>query len=147
MAFRSYFGLVCAVLLLWPGSGSARSVREFLLGPPKATPPASIPQTSQKQAQRAFLQQIRRSDPNRQTIEKAVFNERNELGLVLSRRVAMDAVPPLMKATLGQMARAFPRRDLTVVAYAPAIPPLKIGTARLNARTRVMTYEPARKMK
>ena len=31
----------------------------------------------------------------------------------------------------------------TVIAYAPSEPPLKIGTARLHARTRQMTYTPA----
>jgi hypothetical protein len=55
----------------------------------------------------------------------------------------MDAVRPLMRTLLTQMARAFPGRDLTVIAYAPTEPPRKIGTTRLNARTRKMTYTPA----
>jgi hypothetical protein len=35
-----------------------------------------------------------------------------------------------------QMAKAFPGQNLTVIAYAPSEPPMKIGTARLNARGR-----------
>jgi hypothetical protein len=31
-----------------------------------------------------------------------------------------------------------------VLAYAPSKPPRKLGTARLNARTRDMTYTPER---
>jgi hypothetical protein len=95
-----------------------------------------------KQHQVAFLKRIRRADPQHQTIERAVFNQQNELGLVLSRTVEMDKISALMRSMLVQMAREFPNQDLTVLAYAPSNPPRKIGTARLNARTRDMTYTP-----
>jgi hypothetical protein len=97
-----------------------------------------------KQRQTAFLRRLRAADPQHQTIERAVFNEQNELGLILSRTVELDKIPPLMRSVLTQMARAFPGQDLTVLAYAPSNPPRKIGTARLNARTRDMTYTPER---
>ncbi|MBV9488330.1 MAG: hypothetical protein JO069_01225 [Verrucomicrobia bacterium] len=97
-----------------------------------------------RQRQIAFLNQLRKADPDRRTIERAVFNERNELGLILNRSVELDQIPALMRSVLTQMARAFPGRDLTVLAYAPTDPPRKIGTAQLNARTRDMTYTPAR---
>jgi hypothetical protein len=97
-----------------------------------------------KQRQIAFLNRIRQADPQRQTIERAVFNEQNELGLILNRSVELDKIPALMRSILVQMARAFPGQDLTVFAYAPSNPPRKIATARLNARTRDMTYTPER---
>ena len=97
-----------------------------------------------KQRQIAFLNRIRKADPQHQTIERAVFNEQNELGLILNRSVEMDKIPALMRSMLAQMARAFPGQDLTILAYAPSNPPRKIGTARLNARTRDMTYTPER---
>ena len=96
-----------------------------------------------RQRQVAFLHRLREADPRYQTIEKAVLNEDNELGVILNRHVEMEAVRPLMKTLLTQMAKAFPGQHLTVIAYAPSEPPLKIGTARLNARTRQMTYTPA----
>src|SRR5215469_6717930 len=95
-----------------------------------------------KQRQIAFLNRIRKADPQHQTIERAVFNEQNELGLILNRSVELDKIPPLMRSMLAQMARAFPGQDLTIFAYAPSNPPRKIATARLNARTRDMTYTP-----
>ena len=95
-----------------------------------------------KQRQIAFLDRIRKADPRHQTIERALFNEQNELGLILSRSVEMDKIPKLMRSMLVQMARAFPSQDLTIFAYAPSNPPRKIATARLNARTRDMTYTP-----
>jgi len=55
----------------------------------------------------------------------------------------MAAVRPLLRTILTQMAREFPGQDLTVIAYAPTQPPMQIGTARLHARTRQMTYTPA----
>jgi hypothetical protein len=96
-----------------------------------------------RQRQVAFLHRLRQADPRHQTIEKAVLNEQNELGVILNRQVEMEAVRPLMKTLLTQMAKAFPGQNLTVIAYAPSEPPMKIGTARLQARTRRMTYTPA----
>ena len=95
-----------------------------------------------KQRQVAFLNRIRKADPQHQTIERAVFNEQNELGLILNRSVEMDKIPALMRSMLTQMARVFPGQDLIILAYAPSNPPRKIATARLNARTRDMTYTP-----
>jgi hypothetical protein len=95
-----------------------------------------------KQHQIAFLKGIRKADPQHQTIERAVFNQQNELGLILNRSVPMDKISALMRSMLVQMAREFPNQDLTVLAYTPSNPPRKIGTARLNARTRDMTYTP-----
>lgn len=98
-----------------------------------------------RRRQADFLNRIRRADPQRATIERAIFNEQNELGLVLARGVPMDSIPALMRSMLTQMAREFPGEDLTILAYAPSNPPMKIGTARLDARTRDMTYTPARR--
>lgn len=95
---------------------------------------------SVRERQAAFLNRIRQSDPSFQTIERAVLNENNELGLVLSRSVEMDSIPSLMRTVLTQMAKEFPGQDLTVIAYAPTQPPAKIGTAHLDASTRQMTY-------
>ena len=101
-------------------------------------------QGSLKQRQAAFLIRMRKADPEHRTFERAVFNEQNDLGLILSRSVELDKIPALMRSILTQMARAFPGQDLTAIAYGPSNPPRKIGTARLNARTRDMTYTPER---
>jgi hypothetical protein len=102
----------------------------------------SATQGNLKQHQIAFLKRIRKADPQHATIERAVFNEQNELGLILSRTVEMDKISALMRSMLIQMAHEFPNQDLTILAYAPSNPPRKIGTARLNAQTRDMTYTP-----
>jgi hypothetical protein len=54
----------------------------------------------------------------------------------------MDKIPALMKTMLTQMAREFPDQNLVIIAYAPSSPPRKVGTARLDARTRDLTYTP-----
>jgi hypothetical protein len=121
---------------------------------PRGTTPSGVPDLLTEQAQDAgtgelqqrqveFLHRIRQADPRYETIEKAVFNAQNELGIILNRHVEMDAVRPLMRTILTQMAQEFPGHDLTVIAYAPTRPPMEIGTARLDARTREMTYTPA----
>ncbi|MBV9673045.1 MAG: hypothetical protein JO076_09520 [Verrucomicrobia bacterium] len=97
-----------------------------------------------RQRQVQFLNQIRRADPDRRTIERAIFNEKNELGIILNRNAELDRIPALMRTLLTRMARTFPGRDLTILAYTPSNPPHKIGTARLNASTRDMTYTPER---
>ena len=48
-----------------------------------------------RQRQIAFLHRIRQADPRYQTIEKAILNEQNELGVILNRHVEMEAVRPL----------------------------------------------------
>jgi hypothetical protein len=120
---------------------------------PVSTPPVSqnVRQSSSpgvatdhlKQRQADFLNRIREADPQHRTIDRSMLNEQNELGLILDRSVEMDKVPDLMRTVLGQMAREFPGQDLTVLAYTPSNPPHKIGTAKLNAHTRDMSYTPA----
>ena len=39
-----------------------------------------------KQRQLAFLNRIRDADPQQRTIERAMLNEQNELGLILDRK-------------------------------------------------------------
>jgi hypothetical protein len=95
-----------------------------------------------KQRQAEFLNRIRAADPQQRTIDRALLNEQNELGLILDRSVELNKIPDLMRGMLTQMANEFPGQDLTVLAYAPSQPPRKIGTARLNAKTRDMSYTP-----
>lgn len=97
-----------------------------------------------RQRQAEFLNRIRAADPQQRTIDRALLNEQNELGLILDRSVEMNKIPDLMRGMLTQMAREFPGQDLTVLAYAPSQPPRKIGTAHLNAKTRDMSYTPER---
>jgi len=112
-------------------------------GPPLVQARSADTGSELRQRQVAFLHRIRQADPRYQTIDKAVLNEQNELGVILNRHTDMDAVRPLMRTLLTQMAKAFPGHDLTIIAYTPSQPPMPIGTARLNARTRQMTYTPA----
>ena len=105
-----------------------------------STPAVAADNVKQRQAD--FLNRIRQADPDHRTIDRAMLNERNELGLILDRTVEMDRVPDLMRSILAQMAREFPGQELTVLAYTPSSPPHKIGTATLNAQTRDMNYTP-----
>ena len=95
-----------------------------------------------REKQAAFLNEIRRADPDARTIDRALINEQNELGLILDRSVELEKIPALMRVMLTKMAAQFPGEDLTVLAYTPSNPPHKVGTARLNARTGDMTYTP-----
>jgi hypothetical protein len=113
------------------------------VAPPQATTAPPVQSGSNRemaQRQAEFLNRIRAADPQQRTIERALLNEQNELGLILDRSVPMEKIPELMQSMLTQMAGEFPRQNLTIVAYAPSEPPRKIGTARLNAETRDMTY-------
>ena len=131
------------VTLLCVGSGANTTALFGTYGPPTVQARSADAVSDLQQRQVAFLHRIRQSDPRSETIEKAVFNEQNELGVILNRHVEMDAVRPLMRTILMQMAQEFPGYDLTVIAYAPTRPPMQIGTARLDARTGEMTYTSA----
>ena len=97
---------------------------------------------SVKERQAAFLNRIREADPKARTIDRALINEQGELGLILDRSVEMDKIPVLMRTMLTRMATEFPGEDLTIYAYTPSDPPRKMGTARLDASSRDMTYTP-----
>jgi hypothetical protein len=130
----------CAVLL----SGCGADVQNEPRG--AAPPPRAVERgrdssaSTPREHQAAMLNRIRQSDPRSEIIQRALFNERNELGIILSRNVPMDDIPRLMKSLLTQMAQEFPGQDLIIVAYAPTNPPTRLGFARLDARTRQMTY-------
>jgi hypothetical protein len=131
------------VVLLCAGSSPHMADPVGGLGPPPVLAQGTQAASDLRQRQVAFLHRQRQADPRYQTIEKAVLNAQNELGVILNRQVEMEAVRPLMRSLLTQMATAFPGRNLTVIAYAPTQPPRPLGTAKLHARTRKMTYTPA----
>ncbi len=106
--------------------------------------PAATASGSLKQRQLEFLHRLRDNDPQARTIDRAIFNDQNELGLILDASVPPDKVSALLRTILIGMAREFPGQDLTVLAYSPSQPPRKLGTARLDARSREMTYTPER---
>jgi hypothetical protein len=146
--WRTSFLLAVATImlggsLLFLGACSPRS--EPAVNSPQAQQsPASQPITGPefKQRQIAFLNRIRDADPQQKVIDRAMLNEQNELGLILDRSVEMNRIPDLMRTFLTQMAREFPEQDLTVIAYTPSSPPLKVGTAHLDSRTKEMNYLP-----
>ena len=72
---------------------------------PATPPPSSFGQRSAagletqgnlKQHQIAFLNRIRKADPQHRTIQRALFNDQNELGLILDRSVELDKISALM---------------------------------------------------
>src|SRR4029077_8187527 len=109
------------------------------MAPASATPVeqnrAAQPDARQdfKQRQLAFLNRIRDADPQQRTIERAMLNEQNELGLILDRNVEMNRIPDLMRTFLTQMGGEFPEQALAGIAYTPSSPPLKVGTAHLDS--------------
>jgi len=129
--------------LLFVGACSPRS-EPAVNAPPAQENRTSHPTTGQefKQRQIAFLNRIRDADPQQKVIDRAMLNEQNELGLILDRSVEMNRIPDLMRTLLTQMAREFPEQDLTVIAYTPSSPPLKVGTGHLDSRTKEMNYLP-----
>jgi hypothetical protein len=134
------FTFLSATVLVVGGCDGPPAPRAAVETSTQAAPGVRAPDLKQRQV--AFLNRIRDADPQGRTIDRAMLNEQNELGLILDRSVEMDKIPALMRTMLAQMAKEFPGEDLTVLAYTPSNPPHKIGTARLNARTRDMTYTP-----
>ena len=136
-------GLKAAICFsLLSGCGNPASPEPRGAAPPPVQSQQGYGQSGQsvRSRQAAFLNEIRNADPSYQTIQKALINGNNEVGLILSRTVEMDTVPTLMRSILTRMAREFPGQDLTVIAYAPSNPPRTIGSARMDAQTRQITY-------
>jgi hypothetical protein len=152
MASRFFLTSLVAVLVATFSSGCGRQAptrQQSQDSYAQAPAPRDISAESRRssgsleQRRAELLNRIRAADPQQATIERALINERNELGLILNRQANLDDVPKLVKAMLAQMENSFPNQDHTVVAYAPTNPPRTIGTGHSNARTREMTYTPA----
>ncbi len=105
--------------------------------------PANLQDLRRRQIE--FLNQIRRFDPQREVINRAIFNRRNELGVIVNRSVEMQKIPGLTRTLLTKIAQQFPNQDLTILAYAPTNSLFKLGTAHLDARTGNMVYSPQHK--
>ena len=137
---ESVVGIIASLALaaISAGCGGPVAPPEVQASAPNSTTHL-VPQ-SNREKQAAFLNQIRSADPDARTIDRALINEQNELGLILDRTVELETIPALMRLMLTKMAAQFPGEDLTVLAYTPSNPPRKVGTARLNARTRDMSY-------
>jgi hypothetical protein len=143
IGFPGIATMIVAGSLLFVGACSPRS--EPAVSPPqaeqsRANQPSTGPEFKQRQI--AFLNRIRDADPQQKVIDRAMLNERNELGLILDRTVEMNRIPDLMRTFLTQMTVEFSGQDLTVIAYTPSNPPLKVGTAHLDSRTKEMNYVP-----
>jgi len=139
MRTQAHFALLATILIAFGACDAPPPGATVEASPPTA---GGIRDPELKQRQIAFLNRIRDADPQGRTIDRALLNEQNELGLILDRSVQMDKIPALMRTMLTQMAKEFPGENLTVLAYTPSNPPHKIGTAHLNAQTREMTYTP-----
>jgi hypothetical protein len=100
-------GLAAACLAL-PGCGPSNSAPQGGVDSAPSQATGVDAGRSERQRQLEFLNRIRQADPQFQTIQKAVLNENNELALILNRNVQMDAIAPLMRPMLTQMATEFP---------------------------------------
>lgn len=140
--------LIVAMLTFLVGCGRQTPTRGSadIAGADYASAPGRPAATNSGVEQRRadLLSRIRAADPQQATIMRALVNENNELGLVLSRQANLDDVPKLLRTMLAELDKTFPGQNHTAIAYAPTNPPKTIGTARLDARTRDMTYTPAR---
>src|SRR4051794_20693970 len=121
---RSFSTLLTVSLLslVFSGCGQPNSSEPRGTAPPPVQQERGYGQstsrnTSGRQQQAVFLNELRQADPSHQTIEKAMLNENNELALILNRNVDTDQIPALMRSVLTRMAREFPGQDLTVIAY------------------------------
>ena len=136
----SMVGMVAALALAGVATGCGGPEATGEAQAPVSMPVKNLASHGNREKQAAFLNQIRSADPNARTIDRALINGQNELGLILDRTVELENIPALMSLMLTKMAAQFPGEDLTVLAYTPSDPPRKVGTARLNARTRDMSY-------
>ena len=141
-SFRTCAWLVAGLMLLPALGGCGGPVAAPAVPSPQEHSITKMPALGIREKQAAFLNQIRSADPDARTIDRALINEQNELGLILDRTVELEKIPGLMRLMLTKMAAQFPGEDLTVIAYTPSNPPRKVGTARLDTRTRDMSYTP-----
>ena len=103
---------------------------------------AQAPEETQQQW--TCLNRIRQSDTLNMSIDRTLLDDQNHLGIVLFPSVTPENVPALMRQVMTEMAKEFPRADLTLDVFQSATPPKKLGTANLNGQTGEVTYTPTK---
>jgi hypothetical protein len=101
---------------------------------------AEAPESIQQQW--TYLNRIRQSDALNSAIDRTMLDEQKHLGVVLSSSVTPDKVPALMRTMMTEMAKEFPRENVTLNVYVSANPLRKMGTAHLDGQTGEVTYIP-----
>ena len=94
------------------------------------------------QQQWTYLNRIRQSDALNTVIDRTLLDGQNQLGVVLFSSVTPDKVPDLMRTIMTEMAKEFPKANVSLNVFASATPPRKMGTAHLNGQTGEVTYVP-----
>ncbi len=136
-----------AMLAVTCGGGADTQTRTTTTTqPPVVTqPPTTAPQTNRGVTQQeAFLARIKNAASGNNVIRDARMNGDSELGVVLSENVKLRQVRPLMQTLLKEMRDEFPKRVLTVRAYAPNGQELAVMKHDPSApRGRDTTFTPA----
>lgn len=78
------------------------------------------------------------SEPKNETAPEQ--HETQHLEVFLNPNLPMDQVPQTMREIVAEISRMLPEQNLVVVAYAPANPPRRLGTALLDAGTGEVTF-------
>jgi hypothetical protein len=108
------------VLLASCGSSDTATGGASTTSPPAIRAPVRAPSSGGGGSrQEAFLARIKAAARANGVIQQARMNGDSELGVVLGQNVKLRQVKPLMTSLLREMRDTFPRRALTVIAYAP----------------------------
>ncbi|MGB8341540.1 MAG: hypothetical protein WCE51_08120 [Chthoniobacterales bacterium] len=103
---------------------------------------AQAPDETQRQWN--YLNRIRQSDTLSTSIVRTLLDDQNHLGIVVFSSVTQENVPALMRQVMTEMAKEFPRADMTLDVFQSATPPKKLGTAKLNGQTGEVIYTPTK---
>jgi hypothetical protein len=101
---------------------------------------AEVPESTQRHW--THLNRMRQTDAFSAVISRTLLEEQGQLGVVLYSSVPPDKVSALMRQLMSEMAKEFPKEDLTLSVYAASSPPHKIGTAHVDGKTSEATYTP-----
>jgi hypothetical protein len=124
-----------------PAPPSSATVHRTATAPERT---ASAPETGSakalRQKQIAFLNGLRRSDPQFALVREVRSDAGGEPALMLQRELPAKTANALLKAALARLMQEFPGEDLKIAAYAPTQPSVPIGAAQLDAETLQISY-------
>ena len=102
-------------------------------------PAAEVPQSIQQRWD--YLNRLRQSDAY-SAIGRTLVDEQHHLGVVLAANLSAEQTAAVMTKVMEALARKFPGEDMLLVAYAPASPLRKLGSANFDATTGKVTFTP-----
>ncbi|MGI8889826.1 MAG: hypothetical protein ACR2G0_03455 [Chthoniobacterales bacterium] len=141
-----FVALICAASLL---SASCQKTPTPPAEPTRSNEPAkefasipAVPPMIQKQW--TYLNRLRQTDDYSNLVSRTLLASDGQLGVVFYSRVTGSALPAELRKIAAEVAKRFPKQNVTLAGYAGTVPPRRAGVVHVDGATAETVYTPVK---